>query len=345
MPALDIGIDLGIDLGTSFIKIFTPGRGVILNEPAVVAVDRDTDDIVAIGWEAYKMLGRTSDRIAVVYPLRDGVIANYELAENLLTALVRLVCGNRVFMPRVVVCVPVGITEVERIAVVDALRVAGARKVCLINEVIASALGAGIDIFKPYGSVVCDIGGGTTDTGVISLGGMSVSNSVKVAGNRFDDAIIKHVRRYHNLLIGPRTAEDLKKEIGCVFPRDRMLTSIAKGRDAHSGLPAQAEITSDEICEALEDDCIYICRSIQNVLEQAPPELVSDIFESGMTITGGSSVMFGMDKLIARKTKLSIYVAHDAQNCVVMGTGKALDFIDFTSDIDMATSPLEVYSY
>lgn len=345
MSALDASIDVGIDLGTSMVKIYTPSLGVVLNEPAVVAVDRDTDEIIAIGSDAYRMLGRTSDRIAVVYPLQEGVISDYDLAEAMLTAFVKLVCGNKVFMPRVVVCVPVGITEVERRAVVDALRTAGARKVCLIEEAIAAALGAGLDIAQPYGTMVCDIGGGTTDVGVLTLNGLACSTSIKVAGNKFDEAIIKQIRRDHNLIIGPRTAEALKIEIGCVYPRDKLMTSIVKGRDARSGMPRQIEVTSDELIEAMEDASIHICRAVQHVLELAPPELVADIYERGMMLTGGSAMIYGMDKLISRKAHLNVYLAHDAQNCVVNGTGKALAFMDVTSDIDIATSPLEIFSY
>ncbi|MBQ9994147.1 MAG: rod shape-determining protein, partial [Clostridia bacterium] len=281
MPSFDVGIDVGIDLGTSAVKIYTPDRGIVLNEPSVVAVDRDTDEIIAIGSEAYRMLGRTSDRVAAVYPLHDGVISNYNLAEAMLTTFVKMVCGNKMFMPRVVVCVPIGITEVEKRAVVDALRAAGARKVCLIDEAVAAALGAELDIAQPYGSMVCDIGAGTTDIGVMSLNGLCVSESIKVAGNAFDAAIVKQIKQVHNLLIGPRTAENIKKEIGCVYPRDRLLTGIVKGRDATTGMPKQINVTSDELLEAMEEPGILICRAVQNVLENTPPELVGDLFERG----------------------------------------------------------------
>ena len=345
MPSLDAMVDVGIDLGTSVIKIFTPDRGIVLKEPAIVAVDKDTEEILAIGSDAYRMLGRTSDRIAVVYPLKEGVISDYDLAEAMLTALVKLVCGNKMFMPRVVVCVPIGITEVERRAVVDALRAAGARKVCLIDEAIAAALGAGLDISKPYGQIVCDIGGGTADVGVISINNAVVSTSVKFAGNKFDEEIIKQVRRDHNLIIGPRTAEDLKKEIGGVVPRDKLMTATIKGRDARSGMPRQVVATSDELIEALEEPSIYICRAIQEVIEQTPPELVADLYEHGLILTGGSAMLYGMDKLISRKTKLNVYVAHDPQSCVVLGTGKAIPFIDTVDEVEMVTSPLDIYSY
>lgn len=345
MSSFDIGIDVGIDLGTYAVKIFTPGRGIVLNEPSVVAIDKDTDEIMAIGSDAYKMLGRTSDRVAAVYPLHDGVISDYDLTEAMLNAYVKMVCGNKVFMPRVVVCVPIGISEVERRAVVDALRSAGARKVCLVDEAIAAALGAGVDIAQPYGTLICDIGGGTTDIGVITLNGLAVSDSIKVAGNAFDEAIIKQIKHDHNLLIGPKTAENIKKSIGCAFMRDRLLTGVIKGRDARTGLPRQVEITSDEILEALEEPCVYICRAVQGVLERTPPELVGDLYERGMILTGGSAMLYGMDKLLAKKTRLNVVVAHDPQCCVVLGTGEALGYIDSHSDVEFATSPLDVYTY
>ncbi len=345
MANLDIGIDVGVDLGTSAVKIYTPGRGIVLNEPAVVAVDRDTDDILAIGSEAYKMLGRTSDRIAAVYPLRDGVISNYELTEAMMTTFVKMVCGNKMIMPRVVVCVPIGVTEVEKRAVVDALRAAGARKVCLIDEAIAAALGAGLSIAQPYGTMVCDIGGGTTDIGVMCLNGLAVSDSIKVAGNTFDAAITKQIKQAHNLLIGPRTAESIKKEIGCVYPRDRLLTGIVKGRDATTGMPRQIEITSDELLETLEEPSILICRAVQGVLERTPPELIGDLYEKGMILTGDGSMLYGMDKLLAKKTKLRVLLAFEPELCVVQGTGAALEFIDAQTDVEHATSPLDIYSY
>lgn len=345
MANFDVGIDVGIDLGTSAVKILTPDRGIVLNEPAVVAVDRDTDEIITIGSEAYNMLGRTSDRIAIVYPLRDGVISNYELTEAMLTTFVRMVCGNKMFMPRVVVCVPNGVTDVEKRAVVDALRAAGARKVCLIDEAVAAALGAEIDIAQPVGRIVCDIGAGTTDIGVLSLNGLSVSDSIKVAGNAFDAAIVKQIKNNHNLLIGPRTAEELKKDIGCVYPRDRMLTSIVKGRDASTGMPRQIEVTSDELLEAMEDPGILICRAVQGVLGRTKPELVGDLYEQGLILTGGGSMLYGMDKLLSKKTRLRVLLAHEPQFCVVHGTGLAMGFMDAVSDVELATSPLDIYSY
>ena len=216
---------------------------------------------------------------------------------------------------------------------------------CIIDEVTAAALGAGIDIAQPYGSLVCDIGGGTTDVGVISLNGLSVSKSIKTAGNSFDDAIIKHIRKNHNLIIGVKTAEEIKKEIGCAAPRDRVAVAPAKGRDAQTGLPNQVEVTSDEIMEAIEEPCVYICRAVQNVLEKTPPELVGDLYDRGMVLTGGSAQLFGLDRLIGKKTHLNVVVAHDPQLCVVLGTGLALDYIDSNNGVEFATSPLDVYTY
>lgn len=342
---LELGMDVGIDLGTAACKVFTPDKGIVLNEPSCVAVDRDTEELLAVGTEAYKMLGRTGDRIAVVFPLKDGVISNYDLTEAMLNTFVRMVCGNKVFMPRVVVCVPIGITEVERRAVVDALRAAGARKVCLIDEAIAAALGADIDISQPYGSMVCDIGGGTTDIGVMCLNGLAVSESVKIAGNTFDAAIIKQIKQTHNLLIGPRSAEALKREIGCVVPRERLVTAIVKGRDASTGMPRRIEISSDELLDAMEEPGIYICRAVQDALEKTPPELIGDLYERGLFLTGGGAMLYGMDKLLAKKTHLRVLLAHDPQLCVALGTGKALDFIDAVTDVEIATCPLDIYGY
>ena len=339
------GIDVGIDLGTAYVKIFTPGQGVVLFEPAVVALDKDTDEILAIGAEAYKMLGRTSDRIATVYPLRGGVISDYELTKAMLNEYVRRVCGTKVIMPRVVVCVPIGVSEVERRAVVDVLRSAGARKVCLIEEAVAAALGAGVDISLPYGTIVCDIGAGTTDIGVISLNGLSVSDSIKIAGNAFDAAIVKYIKKKYNLIIGERMAEEIKKEIGCAFLMDKMDRGKVAGRDGRTGLPKNIPVTSDELLEALEEPCVYICRAVQGVLERTKPELVSDIYERGMVLTGGGARLHGMDKFLSSKTRLSVILANDPQSCVVLGTGEALDYMEPKNEVEFAVSPLEVYSF
>ena len=341
-----LGMDVGIDLGSTSVKIYTPDRQIALDEPTMVAVDRDTDEILAFGADARHMLGRTPERIAVVSPLQYGRIKHFRLAEVMLTAYVKEVCGNRIFMPRVVVCVPAGVSAVEKQEVVESLRAAGARKVCLIETVVAAALGAGLDIAKPRGVMVCDIGGDTTDIGILSVNGTAVSRWIKTAGNSFNEALIAHVRREHNLIIGPRTAEILKKEAGCVIPREKSLTVTAKGRNAETGMPDMAKITSEEMLDAFEEPAVRIYRAVQHTLEEAPPSLAGDLLAgNGITLTGGSARLYGMDRLIAEHTNLSVTVAVDAGMCVALGTGKAIRFIDTRDPFEKDTSPLDVFGY
>ncbi|MBQ1412129.1 MAG: rod shape-determining protein [Clostridia bacterium] len=339
-------MDVGIDLGSSSVKIFTPGREIALNEPTMVAVDRDTDEILAFGSDARHMLGRTSDRIAVVSPLQYGRIRHFRLTEIMLTAYVKEVCGSRIFMPRVVVCVPAGVSEVEKQEVVESLRAAGARKVCLIETVVAAALGAGLDISKPRGVMICDIGGDTTDIGVMSVNGTAASHWIKTAGQSFNQALTEHIRKEHGLIIGPRTAEILKKEAGGVIPREKSLTVTVKGRSAQTGMPAMISITSEEILEAFEEPAVRIYRAVQRTLEETPPALAGDLLSgNGITLTGGGARLYGMDKLIAEHTNLSVTVATDAPMCVALGTGKAIRFMDTRDPFEKETSPLDVFGY
>lgn len=339
------GVDIGIDLGTSTVQIITKERGIILDEPAIVAVDIDTEEIIAYGLEAYKMIGRTSERIKPVYPLRDGVISNMMLTEQMLAMFVEQVCGYRVFMPRVVVCVPVNVTEVERRAVCNSLNTAGARKVCLIEEPIAAAYGAGVDISGPKGSMVVDIGGGTTDIAVLTLNGMASCDSIRLAGHAFDEAIIKYVRQKFDLLIGERTAEKAKIHLGCAIRREQQATMKVCGRSLSTGLPSYVYMTSDDAFEALQESTILITRKIQHVLETTPPELIGDVLTNGILLTGGSAQLYGIDKLIAKKTKLSVVLANDPQHCVAIGTGKALKFLDSMTEEELAVSPLDIYTF
>ncbi|MDR1563728.1 MAG: rod shape-determining protein [Oscillospiraceae bacterium] len=339
------GIDIGIDLGTSSIQIITKERGIVLDEPAVVALDIDTDEIIAYGLDAYKMLGRTSERIRPIYPLKDGVISDYDLTEQMLMNFVEKVCGNRVFMPRVVVCVPINITEVERRAVSDALHSSGARKVCLIEEAIAAAIGAGIDISAPMGCMIVDIGGGTSDIAVLSLNGMASCDSIKMAGHAFDEAVIRYVKKKFNLLIGPRMAERVKINLGCAVPRNPVASMRVSGRSLLNGLPRFVTMTSDDAFEALEEPTILITRRIQQVLEQTAPELIGDILTNGVLLTGGSSQLYGMDKLVSKKTKLNAVLANDPQHCVALGCGKALKFMDSATEEEIALSPLDIYTF
>lgn len=346
MKKLKLGMDVGIDLGSNSVKIYTPGKRIALNEPSMVAVDRDTDEILAFGSDAKHMLGRTPERVAVVSPVEYGRIRHFRLAETMLTAYVKEVCGNRIFMPRVVVCVPSGVSEVEKREVVESLRAAGARKVCLIETTVAAALGAGLDISEPRGCMVCDIGGGTTDIGVISVNGTAVSHWIKYAGNSFNEALIDYVRKKHNLVIGPKTAELLKKELGCVIPRESILSATAKGRHTETGMPAMTTITSEEMLDAFEETSVRICRAVQHALEETPPALAGDLISGGgIMLTGGGANLYGMDKLIAEKTKLNVTVAREASLCVALGTGKAIKFMDTQDKFEKDTSPLDVYGY
>jgi rod shape-determining protein MreB len=326
------GSDIAIDLGTSSVKIYLSGKGIILNEPAVVAVDTNTDEIVAMGEEAYAMVGRTSERIAVVHPLCNGVISEYDLAEYIIGHYMKKISGSKVFMPRVVVSVPCSITEVEKRAVVDAISASGVRKICLIEEPVAAAMGAGMDIAAPHGSLVVDIGGGTTDMAVLSLSGIAVSSSIKVAGDAFDETIVKYLRRKHNLIIGLRMAEEAKKQAGCVLPREEKVVFRVKGRNAATGLPAFVDVTSDELLEAMEEPAELIVRSLQELLEQTPPELMGDVYSDGGMLTGGSAQIYGMNDLLSQRAKLPVWVAEDPQFCVAKGAGLATKYIGAMED-------------
>ena len=322
------GTDIAIDFGTSAVKIYLDGKGIILNEPAVVAVDVENDEVVATGKEAYAMVGRTSDKIVVSHPLCNGVISNFDLAQYLISTYLKKISGSKVVMPRVVVSVPCQITEVEKRAVVDAISAAGVRKICLIEEPVAAAIGAGMDISTPHGTLIVDIGGGTTDMAVLSLSGIAISRSVKVSGNAFDEAIIKYIRRKYNLIIGQRTAEETKINIGCVYPRKEVITHRVKGRNAMTGLPQWTDVSCDEILEALIEPAMQIVRTIQEMLEKTPPELMGDVYTDGIVLTGGCSQIYGMDMLISKKAKMPVNVAEDSQICVALGAGKSIKFID-----------------
>ncbi len=323
-----LGTDIAIDLGTSSIKIYLDGKGIVLREPSVVAVEQDTENVVAVGREAYAMIGRTSERISVVTPLSNGVISDFDLARHMITHYLKTISGSKVFMPRVVVSVPCEITEVEKRAVVDSISSSSVRKICLIEEPVAAALGAGIDISAPHGSLVIDIGGGTTDMAVLSLSGISIATSIKTAGDVFDDCIVKYVRRKYNLIIGKRMAEEAKLAIGCVYPRRELLTHRVKGRNAMTGLPQWADVTSDEMLEAMIDPAMQIVRALQDLLERTPPELVGDVYEDGGVLTGGSAAIFGFPQLLSRKAKMPIRLAEAPSDCVALGAGKAIRYID-----------------
>jgi len=320
------GEDIGIDLGTASVLVFVKGKGIVLQEPSVVAIDKNTNRILAVGQEARKMLGRTPGNIVAIRPLRDGVISDYEVTERMLKYFIQKTAGKRLFFkPKIIVCVPSGVTEVEKRAVIDATNEAGARSTYLIEEPIAAAIGAGLDISKPNGHMVVDIGGGTCDIAVISLGGIVVSTSIKVAGDKFDEAIIRYMRKKHNIMIGERTAEDMKINIGAAYPRTEEVFMDVKGRNLVSGLPVNISVSSREMIEALEEAVTSIADAVHSVLEKTPPELASDIANQGIIMTGGGAMLWGLDKLIEKRTNIYAYVAEDAVSCVAKGTGKALE--------------------
>ena len=335
---LKLSRDLGIDLGTANVLVYAEGQGIVLREPSVVAIDKVSGKVLQVGAAARNMLGRTPGNVVAVRPLRQGVISDYEMTEKMLEQFLKKIIRYSLVKPRVVVCVPSGVTEVEERAVVDAGIQAGARRVFLIEEPLAAAIGAGIDITKPDGHMVVDIGGGTTDIAVISLGGIVESTSIKIAGDQFDEAIIKYIRRKHNVLIGERTAEEIKMQIGCVFPRPEEQSFEVKGRCLMTGLPRVFTVTSSEMIEAFEEVSTRILEAIHGVLERTPPELVADISTNGIVMTGGGSLVWGFDKLIESHTGIETHVAEDAISCVAYGTGKSLEWVGEMQDGTMNIS-------
>ena len=326
--------DIGIDLGTASVLVFVRGKGIVLNEPSVVALDKNTGKLLKVGEEAQAMLGRTPGNIIAIRPLREGVISDYDMTERMLKEFIRKVAGFMVFKPRVIICVPSGITEVEERAVVDAGIQSGCRRVYLIEEPVAAAIGAGIDISKPCGNMIVDIGGGTSDIAVISLGGTVVSTSIKVAGDDFDEALVRYMRKKHNLLIGERTAEEIKINIGAAYRRPEVLTMEVRGRNLVTGLPKTIVVTSDETLEALREPAMQIVDAVHNVLERTPPELAADIFDRGIVLTGGGSLLSGLDALIEEKTGISTMIAEDPLTAVAIGTGKFIEFMHGQRDSD-----------
>ena len=328
-----MSMDIGVDLGTANVLIYIKGKGVVLREPSVVAVDRDTNKVLAVGEDARQMIGRTPGNIVAIRPLRDGVICDYDVTEAMLRYFIEKVIGHSfVFRPRIMICVPSGVTMVEQRAVQEAAEQAGARKTFLIEEPLAAALGAGLDIADACGSMVVDIGGGTTDVAVISLGGIVISDSLKAAGDAFDEAIIDYVKSTFSLMIGERTAEDIKVNVGAAYVGARNGKMEVKGRNLLSGLPKVVEITTDQVAEALAGPVSKIVDCVKKVLEECPPELAADIMDRGIVFTGGGAMLYGLDELLHRETQIPIGLADDALSCVVLGTGKALDNIDKLDD-------------
>lgn len=330
--------DIGIDLGTASVLIYIKGQGIVLNEPSVVAMDKNTGKLLKVGADAQAMLGRTPGNIVAIRPLRDGVISDYDMTERMLKEFIHKVNGFQLFKPRVIICVPSGITEVEERAVIDAGIQAGARSVYLIEEPVAAAIGAGIDIAKPDGHLIIDIGGGTTDIAVISLSGVVESASIKVAGDMFNEAVVKYIRRKHNVLIGERTAEELKIQIGCVYPQEEEQTVEVKGRCLMTGLPKVFSVSSSEMIEAFEEPAERILEAVHSVLERTPPELVADISTNGIVMTGGGSLVAGFAELVSSRTGIATTVAENAIQCVAMGPGQSLEMIASMQDGTMNLS-------
>ena len=325
----NLGTDMGIDLGTATVLVYIKGKGVILKEPSVVAIDKTNNKVRAVGEEARQMIGRTPGNIVAIRPLRDGVISDYDITETMLKHFIMKACGRRrISAPRVVICIPCQATEVEKRAVKDAAINAGAKKVFLIEEPLAAAIGANLDITEASGNMVIDIGGGTTDIAVISLGGIVVRSSIKMAGDKFDEAIIRYIRKKHKLMIGERTAEDLKINIGTAYKRDKEVTMEVRGRDLISGLPKNINVSSEEMREALKEVVNAIVECTHSVLERTPPELAADIADKGIIMTGGGALLYGLDKLIADATMVPVRVAENAVSCVALGTGLVLNYID-----------------
>jgi rod shape-determining protein MreB len=320
---------IGIDLGTANVLVYVKGQGIVVQEPSIVAVSISDNKIVAVGEEARTMLGRVPEAIEVLHPLRDGVIADYVVTEALLRYFIEMIAGRfRVFRPIVMVSVPVGVTSVEERAVRDAARQASGREAYVIPEPLAAAIGAGLPIDTPTGSMIVDIGGGTSEAAVVSMYGIVVSASARVGGLKFDDAIASFIRRKYNLVVGEQTAEEVKIAIGSALPMDESLNMEVKGRDQVAGLPRTIHLTSDEVTEALAESLASVVGVVKNVLEQTPPELASDIIDRGMVVTGGGALLRGIDRLLTQQTGVPCYVAENPMSCVALGAGRAIDMYD-----------------
>ena len=321
--------DMGIDLGTANTLVHCKEKGIIIREPSVVAVEVDTNEVLAIGAEAKRMIGRTPGNIVAIRPMKDGVIADYEITQSMLKHFIKKAMGNRSFVrPRILVGVPSGVTEVEKRAVIDATIEAGAREAYLIEEPMAAAIGAGLPVQEATGSMVVDIGGGTCEVAVVSLGGMVVSKSVRTGGDAIDAAIVRYIRKMFNLLIGERTAETIKIEIGTAMPVDNPPTMEVRGRDLVTGLPKNITVNANHICEAVDEPVGIIVDAVRNTLERTPPELSADIFDRGIVMTGGSSMLRNLDRLLSKETGMPVFVSDEALNCVALGTGIAVENVD-----------------
>ncbi|NLJ99941.1 MAG: rod shape-determining protein [Clostridia bacterium] len=335
------GTDIGVDLGTASVLVYVKNKGIVLNEPSVVAIERDSGKIIAVGEEARKMLGRTPGNIVATRPLKEGVIADYDTTEKMLRYFFERACGKSYFFkPRVMVCIPSGVTGVELRAVKEAAVQAGAKEAHHIEEPLAAALGAGVDISEAFGSMIIDVGGGTTDVAVLSLGGIVCSKSLRIGGDKFDESLVRYIRKEHNLMIGERTGEEIKINVGTAYPQGKIENTEMdiRGRDLVTGLPKTITVTSQESYEAMEEVIEAVVAAAKEVLEKTPPELVSDIIEKGIVMTGGGALLDGLDTLISEETELPVHVAEDPITCVAIGTGKALSMISFLKGGSSVTS-------
>ncbi len=321
--------DMGIDLGTANTLVFVNNQGIVLQEPTVVAFDRETENLIAVGLEAKQMVGRTPGSIVAVRPMKDGVIADFEVTEKMLHYYIKKAGGRKAFLaPRVIVGVPSGVTEVERRAVMDAAREAGAREVFLIEEPMAAAIGAGLPIQEPTGNLIVDIGGGTTEVAVISLGGIVTSRSIRVAGDEMNEAIAQYIKRSYNLMVGEQTAEEIKRTVGSAYPQKEEEFIEVRGRDLVTGLPKVINLSSREVMEALAEPVATIVEAVRMTLEKTPPELAADILDRGIVMSGGGALLRGLDRLLAEETEMPVQAAEDPLTCVARGTGLALDALD-----------------
>jgi rod shape-determining protein MreB len=326
--------DIGIDLGTANTLVHVKGKGILIREPSVVAINNNTGELLSVGLEAKNMIGRTPGNITAIRPMKDGVIADFQITQGMLKYFIRKVAGKSLLLkPRVIICVPSGVTEVEKRAVIDATLQAGAKEAYLIEEPMAAAIGAKLPVEEPYGSMVVDIGGGTSEVAIISLGGIVVSRSLRAAGDDLDDAIVHYVKKEYNLMIGERTAEDLKIRLGSAYPMQSEVKHNISGRDLVTGLPKDLSISSEEIREALQEAINAIVDSIKYTLEKTPPELASDVMERGIMLTGGGALLKGMDKLIQEETGIPVNIAEFPLDCVVLGTGMVLDEIEVLKNV------------
>ncbi|HHX77211.1 MAG TPA: rod shape-determining protein [Firmicutes bacterium] len=333
--------DIGIDLGTANTLVFVKGKGIVLREPSVVAIRRDTGAVLAVGEEAKRMIGRTPGNIVAIRPMKDGVIADFDITQTMLRHFIAKAYRRRtLFYPQVVVCVPSGVTEVEKRAVLDATKQAGAREAFLIEEPMAAAIGAGLPVGEPTGSMIVDIGGGTTEVAIISLGGIVTSRSIRIGGDEMDEAVVHYIKRTYNLMIGERSAEEIKIEIGTAFEADENVTMDIRGRDLVTGLPKTQSVSASEIEKALSDPVTQILDAIKITLEKTPPELAADIMDKGIVMTGGGSLLKGLDKLVAQETGMPVFISENPLDCVALGSGKALAEIDLLHRV--AVSPRRI---